>query len=496
MTIGGDPFIFAAGITVRAEANADIGLSAAAGTGYAFSRWEGDGASLSGTISMTLNDNVTSAVVFVDAVTEGASFMLTVNITGAGSAVLTIGGNEYTLTAATTVIRLENGLTVELEYLPPVVLFGAFMAPEEGITATAAVSDYSFSRWEGSGASLSMAISLIMDAPKTSTLVLVDVVTPGESFALTVNTEGTGTVTAAINGFIYTLEESTVITLEKSIVVSLTANAADAAHAFSRWEGDGASLSSTTSVTMSADRTSTAVFVDVAAAGSSFVTVNIAGNGEVVVTINGNDYRLSAASTKVWIEGASVSLAFDAVSKPAAVFSHWADGNGSVYVIDTHSASVTDGYSITAYFYAGTGWGGDGSYRVTVNIEGDGTVGVTFTDQDGNVVTFTDVTGLILVYGTTVIFTANSGSEPFLQWTDDEGTVLSTETAFSMTIEGSFDITASFRSTPSGGGLSMTVIALLAVAAAGAVGAVAYLVMRGKAKGEPKPPKPSKRSQR
>jgi len=470
MTIGGVPFVFASGAAVTVESNIEVGLSASAGTGYAFSRWEGDGASLSETTSVFMNNNMASTVVFVDTA-PGESFELTVSINGGGTALMVIDGNSYTLTAQETVIRLEKGITVELGYLPPVVAFSAFMAPAGGFAA-AAVPDHSFSRWEGDGASLSKTISVTMDAPRTSTLVLVDA-TPGASFELTVNVEGTGSVTVTINGNVYVLEESTTILLEKDMVVSLEADVTDAEHEFSRWEGDGASLSGTITMTMNADMTSTVVFVDTEETGASFVTVNISGNGEVVVTINGNDYTLTAASTKVWLEEEATSLTFKAVNTSGS-FSHWADNSGVVYTVGTHSADVSDGYSITAYFYAGSG---DGSYKITLNVEGEGTVDVTFTDQDENVVTLTNVSGLVIVHGTTVTFTANDGTGSFLQWTDIDGAVLSTDASFTVEIEKDLTITANFASTPSSGGFD-PLMPVIIIAALAAIGVIAFFVLK------------------
>jgi hypothetical protein len=480
MMIDGVPFVFTSGAVVTVESNIEVELSAAFGTGYAFSRWEGDGASLSETTSVFMNRNTTSTVVFVDTA-PGASFELEVNIIGGGTVLMIIDGNEYTLTDATTTIRLEENLTVELEYLPPVVLFGAFMAPAEGIMAVAVVTDHSFSRWEGDGASLSTSISLTMDAPKISTLVLVDA-TPGGSFELTVNVEGAGSVTVTINGNDYVLEETTVITLEQGITINLTADVTDAEHEFSRWEDDGASLSGTITITMNGDRTSTVVFVDVEETGASFVTVSISGDGEVIVTINGNDYTLSAASTKVWVEEGATSLTFDAVNG-SGIFSHWVDSSGVVYTVGTHSADVADGYWITAYFYSGTGSEGDGSYQITLNVEGNGTVDVTFTDQDDNIVTFTDASGIVFVYGTTVTFTANDGTGSFLQWADSDGAVLSTDASLTVEIEGNFTVTVIFEHTP-GSGTDLLLPVIIAAALA-AIGVIAYMMLRGKGKNEP-----------
>jgi hypothetical protein len=312
-----------------------------------------------------------------------------------------------------------------------------------------------------------------MDAQKTSTLVLVDTTTPGAAFELTVNVEGTGSVTVTINGNVYVLEESTTILLEKDMVVSLEADVTDAEHEFSRWEGDGASLSGTITMTMNADMTSTVVFVDTEETGASFVTVNISGNGEVVVTINGNDYTLTAASTKVWLEEEATSLTFKAVNTSGS-FSHWADNSGVVYTVGTHSADVSDGYSITAYFYAGSG---DGSYKITLNVEGEGTVDVTFTDQDENVVTLTNVSGLVIVHGTTVTFTANDGTGSFLQWTDIDGAVLSTDASFTVEIEKDLTITANFASTPSSGGFD-PLMPVIIIAALAAIGVIAFFVLK------------------
>jgi hypothetical protein len=99
-------------------------------------------------------------------------------------------------------------------------------------------------------------------------------------------------------------------------------------------------------------------------------------------------------------------------------FSHWFDGT-NVIQTQTLQATMNADHTYKAYFLAGDG--SDGSYKITVNVVGGGTVDVTFEDVDHNVVTRTNVIGNTVVFGSKVTFTPHDGTDPFSYW-DENGT--------------------------------------------------------------------------
>jgi pectate disaccharide-lyase len=113
------------------------------------------------------------------------------------------------------------------------------------LTATAA-SGSSFSGWSGDASGTSTSTTVTMNSNKNVTATFAG---SPQTYTLTVNTVGSGSVTKNPNKTTYNAGE----------VVTLTATPASG-YAFSSWSGDANGTSASTTVTMSANRTVTATF--------------------------------------------------------------------------------------------------------------------------------------------------------------------------------------------------------------------------------------------
>ena len=195
-----------------------VELTATAASGWQFSHWTGDLSESENPDQITMNSNKSVTAIFVS-----DTYTLTVNTEGEGSVgrVLQSGnesGGSYT-----------SGSVVEL-------------------TATAA-SDWEFSHWTGDVTGSANPAQITMNSDKSVTAVFVS-----ESYTLTVNTEGEGSVSKTLQSGSESDGQ-----FESGSVVELTANAEDGWE-FVRWQGDLSGGQNPQSITINANKTVTAVF--------------------------------------------------------------------------------------------------------------------------------------------------------------------------------------------------------------------------------------------
>jgi hypothetical protein len=193
---------------------AKVGLTADPDEGYRVKLWTGTDddskTTLTNTVTMTKNKTVTVEFELIT-----ARCTLAVEVAGEGTVSLDPPGGEY-----------DSGTSVKL-------------------TATAKAG-WRFDHWEGALSGAANPATLVMSDNKSVTAVFEQGVI---QYTLGVTVEGEGTVTLDPPGGTYDVGTS----------VKLTATP-DAGWHFVRWEGDAGGTSATTTVTMTRDRSTTAVF--------------------------------------------------------------------------------------------------------------------------------------------------------------------------------------------------------------------------------------------
>jgi hypothetical protein len=185
------------------------------------------------------------------------------------------------------------------------------------LTATPAAG-YLFDHWSGDASGTANPVSLTMSANRSVTAVFIP------TYTLAVAVSGSGTVVKSPNKAAYNPGEQ----------VSLTATPA-AGYLFDHWSGDASGAANPLSLTMSANRSVTAVFVP-APTYTLAVAVSPAGSGSV--SPSGGSYA----------SGAAVSLTATAAS--GYVFDHWSgDASGTAATV---SLTMSANRSVVAYFQA------------------------------------------------------------------------------------------------------------------------------------------------
>ena len=259
------------------------------------------------------------------------------------------------------------------------------------ITATAATG-YEFDHWSGAATGTTTSATVTMTSDKTLTAHFTEVAPVTYTLTMAVAPAGSGTTTPAVGTHDY----------DAGTVVNITATPA-AGYQFASWTGDVANATSaTTTVTMNADETVTANFVQLFT-----LTMAVSGNGSTDPAVGDHEY---AAGTVVDIT---------ATPDEGSYFVNWtgdvADGNSeSTTVTVDADKTVTANFTATAY-----------TLTMAVSPEGTGTTTPAVGDHvygEGRVVTITT--------------TAASGYE-FDSWTGDvvDGTV---------TMDGNKTVTANF----------------------------------------------------
>lgn len=233
-------------------------LEAVPSSGYRFDRWEGDASGSDNPLSLTMNSDKDVTAVF-----ELITYSLSTNVSPAATGSVTESGDGTYLQGA--------GATVTA-------------TPAEG---------YLFERWEGALNGTGNPAELTMDEDKTVTAVFA-LIPPDYNLATNVSPNNGGTITESGDG---TYVEGTIVTLSAFPAGGFL---------FDRWEGSATGSTNPIEVTMDADKTVTAVFVEappdianlttsVSPADSGTVTDNgggayVLGGTATVTAVPGDDY--------------------------------------------------------------------------------------------------------------------------------------------------------------------------------------------------------------
>lgn len=286
-----------------------VQLNAAPEEGWAFSHWTGPVADpASAQTTVTIDADTTIGVVFVQ---TAINYSLSVQTEGQGSVTKSPDAETY---AADTVVQLNA-------------------TPQPGWT---------FSTWNGPVADpVSSQTTVTINADTTVTAVFVQEII---NYALTVQTEGQGSVTKSPDAE----------THAAGAVVQLSA-VPEPGWMFSTWTGPVAdSDSAQTTVTLNADTTVTAVFVE--SVTHHTLTVQTQGQGGVTKSPDAETYP---ADTVVQV---------NAIPEPGWMFSAW---TGPVADSDSAQTTVTMNAdtTVTAVFVEAAA-----NHTLTVDIDGQGSV--------------------------------------------------------------------------------------------------------------------------
>jgi cyclophilin family peptidyl-prolyl cis-trans isomerase len=230
------------------EAREKVYVTATAGAGYHFAQWEGD---TIGILSKTLITMTKDTV--ITAIFDTNSKTLTITKQGEGSTSPASG--DYDTDSTQT------------------------------LTAVPAVG-WHFVRWEGDIDSTEKTYELKMTSDKNITAVFEE---GAQYYSLTMKTTGEGTVTPASG--MYTENDN----------VTLTAQASDGWH-FTRWNGDASGSDTSQTITMTKNKTITAVFEQDTV--SYALATNVTGSGSISpssgVFDNGTTLTLTATPDSGW----------------------------------------------------------------------------------------------------------------------------------------------------------------------------------------------------
>jgi uncharacterized repeat protein (TIGR02543 family) len=266
-----------------------VSISASPSTGWTFSHWEGDAASL-GTqnTTVTMSGDKSATAVFV----EIPMFTLITAVNGQGTITPAPGSYDH---------------------------YSGDVVP---VTATPA-EGWRFVNWSGGVTNpTAAATSVIVDANKTITANF----SPRDSFALTIMIEGQGTTSPAAGTHTYA----------RDAVVNVIATPA-AGYKFDRWLGEVANANSAaTTVTINADKTITARFVAVT---TYKLTLEVNGNGTTNPAPGNHDYP----------EGTLVTIS--AIGDDGYIFDGWKGGVASVGA-STTTVLMDGNKTVTANFSA------------------------------------------------------------------------------------------------------------------------------------------------
>jgi uncharacterized repeat protein (TIGR02543 family) len=306
-------------------------------------------------------------------------FTLTVTIVGNGT--VEVDGTAYTLP-----IIVDEGTVLDLEAI--------------------ADSGWQFDGWSGDLVSTDVIESVTMDADKalTATFSLI----PVPEYTLTIAVVGSGTTTPAIGDHTYT--EGTVVNLFASPSLG---------YEFQKWViGEEEVLTQSAQVTMTADITATAYFVETSATQFT-LTISVQGEGSTIPPVGDNIYN----------EGAEVNLS--AIPATGWQFDGWSGDLVSTEA--TESITMDADKAITATFIEIP----VPQYTLTISIVGNGTVDV---EGDAYTVPITVDEGTML----DLEAIADAGWQ-FDGWSGD---LISTDAIESITLNADKAITATFTLIP------------------------------------------------
>ncbi|MGM0445698.1 MAG: InlB B-repeat-containing protein, partial [Bacillota bacterium] len=208
------------------EAGKEVQLTAEADTGSKFDHWEGDLTGSNNPATVTIDDNKSITAVFVE-----KDYSLQTSVNGEGAI------NERKIS------------TKEVE-----------------VTANPSTG-WKFDHWEGDLSGSVNPETITVDSPKSVTAVFVK-----KEYSLSINTEGSGSVTKTPNSKVYEYGEK----------VQLDASAATNWY-FNNWKGDLTGSNNPTNITIDGNKTITAVFSEQSSTENDF-TLNVGEAGSVVVT--------------------------------------------------------------------------------------------------------------------------------------------------------------------------------------------------------------------
>jgi trimeric autotransporter adhesin len=335
----------------------EVTLTASPEVGWTFDRWEGDLTGNTNPATITMDADKTVTAVFTQ-----NSYTLTVTTTGNGTVAKTPDQAEY--------------------------LHGT----EVTLTATPS-SGWVFDRWEGDLTGSTNPASLLMEGNRSVNAVFVEI-----ENILTLNTEGSGTVTA----------DPSQGTYSSGTEVTLTASPEVTGWTFDRWEGDLTGSSNPATITMDADKTVTAVFTQ----NNYTLTVTTTGNGTVAKApdqaeyLHGSEVTLTATPSSGWVfdrwEGDltgntnPASILMEGNRSVNAVFVEIeniltlnTEGSGTV-TADPSQGTYSSGTEVTLTASPEVGWTFDrwegdltgSSNPATITMDADKTVTAVFTQNN------------------------------------------------------------------------------------------------------------------
>ena len=308
------------------NAGDQVTLTATPGSGYSFSNWSGDAIGTTNPVTLIMNGNKTVTATFTQAPAPPTQYSLTVNVVGSGSVTKNPDkptynqGDQVTLTATAAsgysfgswsgdasgstnpvTLTMNGNRTVVANFtqIPPsppqysltvnVVGSGSVTKnPDKStynqgdqVTLTAtANSGYSFGSWSGDASGSANPVTLTMNGNRT--VVANFTQTPPAQYTLTVNVNGSGSVSKNPDQAIYNPGDQ----------VTLIA-APDSGYSFGSWSGDASGSANPVTLTMNGNKTVTANF---AFSGSLEMTPS---NGLIVTGTRGGPFSPSSQSYSI-----------------------------------------------------------------------------------------------------------------------------------------------------------------------------------------------------
>ncbi len=260
-----------------------VTLEATPADGWQFDHWEGALTGSTNPAGLTITNDSTVIAVF----TEFPTFTLTMAAHGLGDVTPPVGYHTYT-----------QGDIVTLEATP--------------------ADGWLFDHWEGDLTGSTNPVNLTITNDSTVTAVFTEFPT----FTLTVAAHGLGDVTPPVGYHTYTQGD----------IVTLEATPADG-WLFDQWEGDLTGSTNPTALTITADATVTAAFVEIPA---FTLTVSVQGQGDVD----------PAPGEYTYTENDVVTL--EATAAAGWLFDHWEGAlTGSANPVDF---TITSDAAVTAVF--------------------------------------------------------------------------------------------------------------------------------------------------
>ncbi len=401
-----------------------VSLTATPALGWTFAGWSGDAGGSDNPASLSIDSNKTVTATF-----SQNTYTLAITPVGSGSISRNPDKSSYTY-----------GESVQL-------------------TATSDPG-WTFSAWSGALSGNANPVNILMDEDKAVTAIFLQ-----DTYTLTVNTIGSGTVTKNPDQAAYVYGN----------LVQLTAVPA-AGWRFTGWSGDLSGSASPADLTMNGNKTVTATFTRI----QHTLTVTVVGSGSVTKVPDQSAYdegatvQLTAAPAAGWTfsgwsgdlggKQSPVSITMDADRTVTATFTAISysltvniTGNGSVTLNpDKPSYVYGETVQLTANPAAGwnfNSWSGDlnqSSNPATITIDGDKTVTATFSQDQYtltvNVVGNGSVTKnpdhLTYIYGDTVQLTASPAAGwAFTGWS---GALSGSTNPANLAMDGNKTVTATF----------------------------------------------------